>query len=826
MPKAPPEDHRPARAVLHAPYPLPFVFTRQAPPASIAPKATALTQPAQHSLSSAPTFPAVQHDWREQAPAFPPIPYPQSSSPLDRKGNLKRIRILRMNRTAEESSEWELSSLSGTEEGHATKLLAVNQAVGNMSAGESGADRGDPSLFEHNLLLHAYLSSYKTEDFASPLSEDLPLTPTQADITGSHIALNTAKSGDHESSQEQHFQDVSVAEDFATPKAPPAKPDTPAWDIVSDAASTFWSEGTDADQADEEGDHDEEGLLTFTRYAKQAKVREKENFQPLLLGQTNQMPFTYVPPVHRQPSQSSIGDDHTAGGYASEATSVRTITQIPRSKIRQQRGNVAMKYRIKHRPGSGTPRQIEHYSHSREATPRPDLAHPPSTGHHKHRQPLTYLSSSHARHDDQPVKSYAPGAVQSMRGLEDFTFAPIAPLLGPSEVLSSYTLETRSQDLKPPWSPQPMSIDLPSESETGEAHVPTKISWPRPLPERERIAPTNAGRLLRRFDQMYDVDIPMPTAHSSMESRAAASGSHDYLERGADGTDNPGEAAHVSLGKACHRHLLMKRARKRAGAKMAMQSSYRISQMKGRLETTRRRDRDAMDVEATRQGCLDVDPSHPRRLGRYPSQEWQAQALAHGWSPSLPVVSNSVGALHDYHEQSRRNLFPTPGATPQRLSRADAVIPHERSEWQTKPARKRRRDRSPSSAGDVYDKPGRLQEQMRYNNAAEPCTRRTRGLLPSAVIRDTSTPSYRQPEVEARDSDEESSIMYDMAVNDLFGLSHGQDGMQDGEETEVERVGRLGGWIRGQRQRSSGRPLPALEKGSGRWKGKGKARAF
>ncbi|WVW85355.1 hypothetical protein I302_107393 [Kwoniella bestiolae CBS 10118] len=606
MPKAAPEDHRPARAVLHAPYPLPFIITR---PPSLPTLSAPVLPTASHEVTiplppaSIADFPLFKHDWRKVEPAFPPIPYPLVPREEKLRKRVKKLHILKMRKSGEDSSEWEVMShrSNGISEDD-KELLGLTKQVGKISA-DGELDEDDPNQDENNLLIYAFVSSYQRGEFDSPDSHDdppEPLTPTQANPFPQNtpsihedppFALEPSDRQDtpRPASPGNHSPLMRVPTPFpefsSIEAGPPVKPVLevgPAWDVVSDAVSSFWSDGTDADEADQEsemrGTPVTHTLVTPSATASRecgsgkAKKRAHSPDRPLFLGQTNQVPFTFVPPPKKAPSQSSISDGSQIfndGGYISETGSVRTIRQIPRSRVNRMRVREREKRTQIKRERSTTPKQRDYQRSNVNITPQPPApipiqpAGPPTVS--SFGQPFNFP----IQNIPMPVpQQFIPQS--SMFGLDSFLFAPIAPLLRTSEVLSSPTSNgggpsnivqnqvPNSNGREPSWSPQPMSID----PRTAESQLQTMgVSWPHALPEREQIVPSNASSLLQRLENGNgDVDVPMPTALSRItqpQPQAQAGPSRTKVSRRAL-AEGEGEEM-VPFGKACHNFLHLRR---------------------------------------------------------------------------------------------------------------------------------------------------------------------------------------------------------------------------------------------------------------------------
>ncbi|WRT68620.1 uncharacterized protein IL334_005598 [Kwoniella shivajii] len=677
MPKAAAEDHRPARAVLHAPYPLPFVITRfpavptdtgtsaqlpcspafSAPPIPSGPSSSF----AQHQNNiplppaSIAEFPTFNHDWRKSKPAFPPIPYPIASLPqtelqtqvhiqaskVENRKRIKKLQLLKLTKNGDESSEWEMfsnttidnlnihnnihNSSSNQLSKEQKELLSLTKQVGRISA-DGELDENDPNQDENNLLIYSFISSCNQGDFDSPASDIEPTTPTQA----KPFPLPSTRTD-----TEQLLGPIATHEHDKQPSIPigrptpfpgsdgssisthtPCKRHGPAWDIVSSAASSFWSDGTDADQADEEDGTGTsnirlspltQSLITpsasasrnrSTRERSLKKQRTHSPDPPLFFGRTHQVPFTFVPLPKAPPSQSSLGDSgilafDDRGGYISEAGSVRTIRQIPRSKVNRMRVTEREQYIQKEKERSITPTQNDY---PRQPSPRLKTATSspvqssslpyglrgsanlasnigipfllPNTNHMIPQQTnLKYLSTN-----EGVMNGTIPQ--QSMFGLEPFLFSPIAPLLRTSEVLSSLTsgdgppvADKQSSEVaygrrESSWSPQPMSIDpRTTESQSfGNGMHQDGVSWPHALPDREQITPSNASSfsLLNKHETSSDMDVPMPTAQSRIiQSQRRQKQKHKKMSMSRTGFQN--ELGNIPMGKACHNFLSIRK---------------------------------------------------------------------------------------------------------------------------------------------------------------------------------------------------------------------------------------------------------------------------
>ncbi|OCF40117.1 hypothetical protein I317_06068 [Kwoniella heveanensis CBS 569] len=717
MPKAAAEDHRPARAVLHAPYPLPFIVTRQPPvpplhsqqrpfpaaPASVPPRETAHSPVSVPQVSaSIADFPAFSNDWRTISPAFPPFPYPKDDGDAteERRERVKRLRLLKWKKgKQDESSEYEMMSLLGLgDEGSSlgTNLLGLTRQVGKISPGGGGQDEEwtngqESNMDENNLLIYAFVSSFERGAFDSPPSDSSPKTPTGPAAIHSEPSIHDCRYHDEEAEYRSN-------RDFQ-----PLKPKTPAWDIVSDAMSSLWSDGTDADQADEEGNTKvspaSQSLITPSVSASQLAQRIKKashspgksvanahpspqhKHKPLFLGQTNQAPFTYVPRPRAPPSQSSLGDGGgVLGGYVSEAGSVRTVRQIVRSrvnrmKVKRERERERAQHQERNR--SITPMQRDYQRQS-----LPKETHQQTV---EAIQPPRLATAPGLSHTSQPtmVAPHTAASIpqQSMFGLDAFAFAPFAPLLRPSEVLSSpptsgsgsHPAQQISQPalLQPPparepsYSPQPMSID----PRTTETQLWGSTSWPHPLPAREQIAPPNASNLLRRIDE--GVDVPMPTAESRLSQprlhrpeigRSVNRGSFHARAKGngvrtragvGDGDDDV-----VPLGKACHNAFLLRQragARKREGALAGLKARLgknRHPTLKGSAEQSR------LDQHSGGYGATAGPSATGQHIAVHPALQQQPQLdnLNQAQAPWLVQLQSMIQQLSKIQEPQAPQL--------------------------------------------------------------------------------------------------------------------------------------------------------------------------
>ena len=123
-------DYRAARAVLSAPYPLPVVITRNAPPRAPNPAASQtnqiLTEPPAAS-STYHGFSIFNERWRDLPPAIPPIPYPPQDTLRTRTWKVKLRRP-----TKPEGEESEMEVMSGIEEGRSA-ALDITRTFGECS---------------------------------------------------------------------------------------------------------------------------------------------------------------------------------------------------------------------------------------------------------------------------------------------------------------------------------------------------------------------------------------------------------------------------------------------------------------------------------------------------------------------------------------------------------------------------------------------------------------------------------------------------------------------------------------------------------------------
>ncbi|WVQ79579.1 hypothetical protein IAT38_001679 [Cryptococcus sp. DSM 104549] len=737
MPKAAPEDHRPARACLAAPYPLPYIITREPahsvppssqphstasshagslvtrslPPLSLPPGSPALP----HSGPSASTpkpqppapgyaFPPPTHDWRAIQPAYPPIPYPPTDPAETARKRTRRLKLLKGAKEEADSSEWEVFSAQGKPEyagkgkGRAKaedmqvdegveEMMGAIRKVGVAPRGEQAQSQcSDSELVEDdrdNILLYSFFTALERGDFddLSRPSEGLK-TPTQVQqvlpapvvragdtppalVSGSVPAPYVAQTP--QAVREQGDR-TAESKPPANPSPSPARTPAPAprrtpsttpapraqglhihqtyivdperetddkWDDKSSDESSFWSEGSDAEGADEErlGASPASAQVvtpSASRLADRLRAQAKRERElersrpsrPLFLGQTNQSPFTYIPPTKpsRRPSQSSISDSvapppaffAAVGGYVSEASSAgtvkgRQVRQIKRGRwsrleeVKERREREEEERRRREyavageeegegegEGGSVTPKQRD-FRGLPEVQQQPQLQVP--AGMWIDPQSMLYgargQGSVHAsapsgqytlpqpvasqQYHPQPQPQVAAHQQQPPPALSRYGFAPLPTLLHPSDLSSP-----SSGDTFPPSNTVHLAPPAPPAQDVGGRWSPQPMSidprtasttiggasWPHPLPAREQAPPS--AEALRRAEAALgdDSDVPMPTASTA---RAG------YAGEPSAGAGKKGERFEQAryMGKACHNFLAMRKEamrRRRAAA--------------------------------------------------------------------------------------------------------------------------------------------------------------------------------------------------------------------------------------------------------------------
>ncbi|WVQ71995.1 hypothetical protein IAR50_001539 [Cryptococcus sp. DSM 104548] len=686
MPKAPPKDHRPARACLAAPYPLPYVFTRGASGAESAAQAGPSQEP--RSVVAVPSllhttplisqpnpdksgeisFPPVDPNWRKIQPAFPPIPYPRQDHEEIIRMRVRRLRVLKeIKEGSDSSSEWEVRSKAmseveqdgkGIDEPSRMLDLVQQSAMGTLKDGqEAGVSQRDPVTGRNNLLMYAFISaaSHNTRDPSiSPPSDGLR-TPTESRCILPRISHGSSSEG--EITPKARNQSLAVQEEYDDGEE---EQGGPGWDVIS-AASSFFSEASDAEEADEEW-HDNSPasarLVTPAAIARMTRRLHRPS-KGHFLGKTNQPRFTYpTPKLRRQSSQSSVGDSDitarpyppaligAAGGYVSESGSARKAVQIRRGRYSQ----LLEAGRKRKGEGPSTPTQ----THARAI----GHIHIAPLGHNFHRTSPQHMIPQ-----------------SSMLGLEGFTYANVPPLHHPSEFLSASSPSGErpakrhaSPGVKRWSSPQPMSID-PRTAGTSAG-----ISWPHPLPPRELVpSDGSTSQLVAMAQSSGEMDVPMPTAST---------------------------AGHVAFGKACHNVLL---SRKQA----ARRRKDRLQRDKGKDKRLR---------------LLMPPPALPSQIQHGYPAGYQAYYQAPPWAGEEhgPRLVPQVSPGYQLHHQlgwapQQQILFPyepqswqpvpypphhMSGNTPNYTQSSQLSIPIRPSPREAKPARKRRRSLSPSSAYD------------------------------------------------------------------------------------------------------------------------------
>ncbi|KAK4689177.1 hypothetical protein P7C73_g928, partial [Tremellales sp. Uapishka_1] len=294
-------DARMARAFLAAPYPLPHFISRnehmskhRSPPLPqffFTPKA--LPPPtAVNDFPSASTSKPIE-------PAFPPIPYPD-------KAKKWSVRLSKWDKEGGEASEIEL--MSGIEEQPIGEELNTIRELGKWSTTRI-EDPQDTSTPKPNLLTSVFETtiprSYVDPDYARESKaakvESLRLLDPNSEHVQPHRWLG---------SRPRKY-------DYAS--------------SVSSGGDTS-SEG-EADEEDASEGQSPPSQLLQTPLSRRSQ-KGKTPRRPLFIGDTHLLPFTYADTRRRQSqtSQSTVA----ALNYMSEATSIRTITRIPRSRYRRQ----------------------------------------------------------------------------------------------------------------------------------------------------------------------------------------------------------------------------------------------------------------------------------------------------------------------------------------------------------------------------------------------------------------------------------------------------------------------------------------------------------
>ncbi|TYJ53143.1 hypothetical protein B9479_006213 [Cryptococcus floricola] len=780
MPKAPPEDHRPARACLAAPYPLPYVFTRGAPDAESNAKAGPSHEPqssvavpsllhstpliTQPNPSGQISFPPVDPNWRKIQPAFPPIPYPRQDHEEIVRMRVRRLKVLKdVKDGSDSSSEWEVRSKAMSEAGEekdesSDMLNSVQKSAMDIlkDGQEDGVSQRDPVTGRNNILMYAFISaaSHNTRDPSiSPPSEGIR-TPTQS----RHMMplISNGSGSDGEITPKARNQTLAVEEEFDDGEE---EQGGPGWDVIS-AASSFFSEGSDAEEADQEWHDDSSAsarLVTPAAIARMTRRLHRPS-KGHFLGKTNQPRFTYpTPKLRHQPSQSSVGDNDisarpyhpalvgAAGGYVSESGSARTAVQIRRGRYSQML-EVGRKRRVEE---PNTPTQA----------PRPlGHAHVTSHGQSFHR-----TSPQHAI--PQP----------SMLGLEGFTYANIPAMHHPSEFLSASSPSSGERPAKrhasprnERWSsPQPMSVDPRTAGTTAD------ISWPHPLPPRE-LVPSDAStsQFVAMSQSLGEMDVPMPTAST---------------------------AGHVAFGKACHNVLLSKKDAARRRKERLRRDEGKDRRLRLLMPPPALPSQTQQGYPTGYQPYFQASPwagdDHDARfVPQMPQYQFHPQL---GWVPQQQI-------LLPYQPQNWQPVqYPAPpphirGNTPSYTQLSQLSIPIRSSPHEAKPARKRRRSLSPSSAYDTAPTPRRsLQAQTPTPTQA---LQAGYTLLPAAHI---STPQMTGPNLRSPQSRPVQGTPprgVEESGGDLWkaALQGGYESM--GEENR--KIARRDRWVQEERERT------------------------
>lgn len=144
------EDHRAARALISAPYPLASITARSPPPPEppVAPPGRIQGQDNEpgDTLHEAPAatyhgFQVFNPLWRDVEPAFPPVPYPPNDREKRRKWAVRLKKPVKAGLIDTGASEVEL--MSGIEEGVSREEVQAQQGLMSQHGGMDGVGSWD-----------------------------------------------------------------------------------------------------------------------------------------------------------------------------------------------------------------------------------------------------------------------------------------------------------------------------------------------------------------------------------------------------------------------------------------------------------------------------------------------------------------------------------------------------------------------------------------------------------------------------------------------------------------------------------------------------------
>jgi len=293
------------------------------------------------------------------------------------------------------------------------------------------------------------------------------------------------------------------------------------------------------------------------------KYRLKKTDKPLFIGQTNLTPFTY------QASTASRWNN-TKDGFASEASSIGTITRIPRNRYSKVRGETSAPRRPfghlpRPAPNKGKERVIAQTKviplwtpkiaiHETPSTPRPKPANTRNMANHHLYQPLltpqpTQTAPPYMFHHMRPFEQTFAGAFNPPYGLAELPMA-----YGPSGGVSNHQSSPSPyrQPYESPWAPMPMFVD-PRSADAQHA------SWPHALNGRESIRHVQSS-YNPALMPILEESTPCPSANdaTAFQSVQAAFPSMTRDDRlpSAPPTRPP---VILPMAKACHNFLLARR---------------------------------------------------------------------------------------------------------------------------------------------------------------------------------------------------------------------------------------------------------------------------
>ena len=294
--------------------------------------------------------------------------------------------------------------------------------------------------------------------------------------------------------------------------------------------------------------------------SRQSHCRRQRPHEPLFIGQTNLAPFTYH--VGTRPRATAMD-----GSFASEASSVKTITRIPRNRHSRgkrripvpqkllyetpaplsRKGKERAKAPLTPRLAPPTPTGLPHTMSIRNTTSATNMATP--TCHH-HSTPFV-ARSAHLNHSFGSANSALSNRASLRRSDPQYIWAP-TPLPHVTDGFYGFPhpLQSHEEPFDIPWTPKPMSIDPRS----ADVQQP---SWPRALAHSETVcahSPTQRT-IHEAIPEMFHLSSPSINPKSLIKNASPV----PDRTRGFTFALPARSSVELPMAKACHNFLLARR---------------------------------------------------------------------------------------------------------------------------------------------------------------------------------------------------------------------------------------------------------------------------